>query len=137
MQKPADFLKTLQSSFPGYTFRLRTRFSFHPPKTINLGSLDDPNFHLLSLHELAHAELGHFSFSTDAERLKMEVAAWQTTAKLCQKFDIPFDHSFAETELETYRNWLHQKSICKKCHLTRFQTPDGIYHCPHCDPLTS
>ena len=47
--------------------------------------------------------------------------------------DILFDEDFIETELDTYRDWLHQRSKCKKCGLTRYQTRDGVYHCPFCD----
>lgn len=133
MPKPTNFLEKVKTKYPIYHFHFGKKFSFRPPKSIYLGSPNDSNFEMLTLHELAHAELGHFSYKTDIERIKMEVSAWETTKKLCQEFNIPFNSSLSEEELDSYRNWLHQKSLCKKCKLTRYQTPDGTYHCPHCD----
>lgn len=133
MLKPTNFLAKIKQTYPKYHFLSGKRFSFRPSKTIHYGPLDTPNFEMLLLHELSHAELGHFTFKTDVERIKIEVATWEKTKEFCQKFGIKFDSSLAEEELDSYRNWLHQKSLCKKCGLTRYQTPDGDYHCPHCD----
>ena len=87
------------------------------------------------MHEIGHAILGNSSYKTDLERLKIERNAWDKAKNLCKKFDIPFNEEFAEDELDSYRNWLHQKSLCKTCGLTRYQTNDGEYHCPKCDNL--
>ena len=60
----------------------------------------------------------------------MEVEAWEKARELC---GVLVDEELIESELDTYRDWLHQKSRCPKCGLTRFQTPDGAFHCPKCD----
>ncbi len=133
MPKNTKFLAKLEELYPNYHIHFGKKFMFRPPKTIYFGPKSTPNFEFFALHELAHAELGHFNFKTDVERIKMEVAAWGKTKELCQKFGVEFDSSLAEEELDSYRNWLHQKSLCKKCGLTRYQTPNGTYHCPHCD----
>ncbi len=96
-------------------------------------------------HELGHALLGHFKFVTDVERLKMEREAWEKAAELytfyAQKgknreeksLFSGFDQEFVEQELDSYRDWLHQRSRCPKCGLTRYQTRDQKYHCPACE----
>lgn len=90
---------------------------------------------LLLLHEVGHALLGHRSFKTDVGRLKMEVAAWEKARELTMIYGVEWDEDVAQEELETYRGWLHQKSRCPVCGLTRFETPDGRYHCPRCEEL--
>ena len=127
-----NLLKTLQNSFPNLVFKPSHKFLFHPPKTI-LFNQTDANFPSLILHEIGHAELGHYDFKTDIARLRMEVAAWEKARELAPKFNITIDENLIESELDTYRDWLHQKSKCKKCGLTRYQTNDGRYHCPFCD----
>lgn len=85
------------------------------------------------LHEVGHALLGHRSYRTDPERLRMECAAWEKARELCGIYNIYYDEDFAEEQLDSYRNWLHQRSTCPECGLTCFQTRDGVYHCPSCD----
>lgn len=85
------------------------------------------------LHEVGHALLGHRSYQTDPERLRMECAAWEKARELCDIYNIYYDEDFAEEQLDSYRNWLHQRSTCPECGLTCFQTRDGVYHCPSCD----
>ena len=131
-QKNYSFITSVSAVYPQFIIKPSARFSFRAPHTIYC-NLNDPDFTLLFLHELGHALLGHTAFKTDIDRVKMESAAWNKAKSLCKEFDIPYDEDFAEDQLDTYRNWLHSKSLCKKCGLTRYQTPDGKYHCPHCE----
>ena len=127
-----EFLKQLALDDPALNFRRGRKFAFRPPKTIVLGS-PEPFYELLTLHEVSHAILKHKGFKMDVERLKMEVAAWEQAKKLAANYGIEVDEDFIQDQLDTYRDWLHQKSRCPVCGLTRFQTPDGNYHCPRCE----
>ena len=127
-----DLFLQIQHDFNLFNFKPGKKFLFRPPKTIILGP-DEPLASLLLLHELSHALLGHKSFVTDIERIKMESDAWAKTRELADKYNIVPDEEFIENQLDTYRDWLHTKSKCKKCGLTRYQTRDGVYHCPFCD----
>ena len=122
----------IKEDFPGLRFRKGAKFAFRPPRTIMLGP-DEPFWELLMLHEVSHAILRHRDFKMDIERLKMEVAAWEKARELAEKYDVEVNEDIIQRELDTYRDWLHQKSRCPKCGLTRFQTPDSRYHCPRCD----
>lgn len=84
------------------------------------------------LHEVGHAILRHKDFRTDVERLKMERAAWEQARILCGRYHIYYDEDLVEVALDSYRDWLHQKSTCSACGLTRYQGRDGEYHCPGC-----
>ena len=131
------FISKLQSDYPQITIKSGPKFSYRPPKTIFYGPYE-PNFKLLLLHELGHALSGHLNYNLDLERLKIESEAWQKAAAICQshpEYQVAYDSDFAESQLDSYRHWLHQKSLCPNCKLSRFQTPDGKYHCPLCDKL--
>lgn len=128
----ATFFAKIKNDYSEFTFRDGARFSFKPPRTIYFDS-ESKQSELLMLHELGHALLGHKNFVTSVERLKMERAAWEKARELAKEYNLEFDEELAEAELDTYRNWLHQKTRCPMCGLTRYQTLDGVYHCPRCD----
>ncbi|MBR3328976.1 hypothetical protein IKG29_00385 [Candidatus Saccharibacteria bacterium] len=128
----AEFLNQLKTDYPELKFREGRKFAFRPPKTIVLGPLE-PFSELLTLHEVSHALLGHKDFRTDVERLKMESNAWEKAKELAERYNIEVDEDMIQNELDTYRDWLHRKSRCPVCGLTRFQTYDKKYHCPRCE----
>lgn len=129
-------LDRIKSDYPKFRVIPGERFSFRPPKTI-VYETDTESFELLLLHELGHALLGHRFFAIDVERLKMEAAAWEKAKELAHNYGVAIDEELIQTELDTYRDWLHQKSRCPKCGLTRYQTPDSRYHCPSCEAFNS
>ncbi len=128
----ATFLARIKNDYPEFHFISGTKFSFRPSKTIVIGPEED-NDSLLLLHELGHALSGHRSFNTSVRRVKMEREAWDKARELAMRYGVTFDDDLVEGELDTYRDWLHKKTCCKKCGLTMFQTPDGNYHCPRCE----
>ena len=131
-KKALVFFDRLAKDYPEFRFVFGKKFTFRPPKTIIIGPLE-PFYELLALHEVSHALLGHKSFRIDVERLKMESMAWDKAQELAIPYQVEANQKFIQDELDTYRDWLHQKSRCPKCGLTRFQTPDSRYHCPRCD----
>ena len=122
-------LEQIKLDYPEFRFVSGKRFSFRPPRTIVVGT-EVANWEPQLLHELAHALLKHRSFDNDIKRLRMEADAWEKAQELAAHYFIKIDENFIQTELDTYRDWLHKKSRCPECGLTRFQTPDGRYHCP-------
>lgn len=127
-----QFFERLKADYPDFQLQMGRKFAFRPPRTIIIGPYEQ-NARLLLLHELGHALSGHNNFNLDIGRLKMEVEAWEKAKCLAYNYGINWDENVMETELDTYRDWLHQKSRCPKCGLTRFETPDGQYHCPRCE----
>lgn len=130
-----EILEKIQNDYPNFVFRTGKKFMFRPPKTIIYEDGEDFEIALL-LHEVGHALLRHRNFRMDAERVKMEVAAWEKAKELANNYSIQIDEDLIQDELDTYRDWLHKKSRCPKCGLTRYQTPDGKYHCPNCELFT-
>ena len=129
----ATFLAKLKSDYPEIRFLERARFTFRPPRTVVYPAEDGEFDSLLILHEMGHALSRHRFFKTEIERLKMEVEAWEKARELCDIYEVQVDEDLIQGELDTYRDFLHQKSRCPECGLTRFQTPDGAFHCPRCD----
>ena len=129
-----EFFDRLREDFMDCKFVFGKKFAFRPPKTIVLGPYE-PFWELLTLHEVSHAVLKHKDFKMDVVRLRMENEAWEKARGLASLYGVKIDEDLIQDELDTYRDWLHKKSRCPKCGLTRFQTPDSRYHCPRCDKL--
>ena len=127
-----ELVDMVRVDYPDFRFRRGKRFAFRPPDTILIGPEEEYDS-LLFMHEGGHAVSGHRDFNQDAKRIKMEREAWERARDLCLKYGVNYDEDVVECELDTYREWLDQKSRCPVCGLTRFQTPDGQYHCPRCD----
>lgn len=135
----SKFITQLSKDFPDFNFTYGKRFSFRPPKTIIIGPEEGENTALLVFHELGHALSGKYQYNLGIERLKIESLAWQEAKKAYEackssgKYpNLPsWDQDFVEDNLDTYRNWLHQKSKCPSCGLTMYQNNDG-WHCPYC-----
>ena len=130
----AELLARLKVDFPDLRFVQGAKFTFRPPQTIIVGP-SEPHHSLLILHELGHALCKHRDFKTGVQRLKMEREAWEKARELCGSYGVFYDEELVESELDTYRDWLDKKSRCPSCGLTRFQAPDGVYHCPRCENL--
>lgn len=130
----ATFLAKIKTDFPSLNFVSGKKFAFKPPRTVVFSSLDESEDSvLLLLHEIGHYLTGRYDFKTEIERLKIEVLAWEKARELCAKYNVEINEGLIQNELDTYRDWLHQKSRCPSCGLTRFQTSDGKFHCPRCD----
>lgn len=129
-------LELLRAEFPEVRWVWGRRFSWRPPRTVQLGPAQ-PHYVLLALHELGHCLEGHQEFKTEIGRLQLERAAWEQARCVWQKLQlekqgIVWDEDFVEAQLDTYRDWSHARSRCPECGTTRFQTLDGAFHCPFC-----
>lgn len=129
-----DLISKIKADYPNFTFKTGRKFAFRYPKTITIGP-SEPFDSLLLLHEVSHALLGHRDYSRDIDRVKMESEAWEKAKELANHYGVETDENLIQDELDTYREWLHKKSCCPKCGLTRYQTSDQIYHCPRCENL--
>lgn len=129
----SPLVRRLKVNFPELKFISGRKFAFRSPRTIVLGPAEESS-DLLILHEVGHATLRHDDFKTDIDRLRMESEAWDKARELAKDYSVKFDEDIAQRELDTYRDWLHKKSRCPRCGLTRFQEADG-YHCPLCENI--
>lgn len=143
-------VERLRQDYPQLRFVVGKKFTFRPPRTVvfeqkmsfqdaaSTKIVEDRGqttncYWLNILHEVGHALCEHKSYTTDPERLKMERAAWEKARELSEKYGVEYDEELVEAQLDTYRDWLHQRSKCASCGQTRYQTADGRYHCPRCE----
>ncbi len=151
-KKDEKFVKLLERDFPEVRFRWRQKkFAFRMQNgqpTVFLGQ-PQPYFALLALHELGHGLSRHYDYSTHIHRIKIECEAWERAKTVFLHYKkmaeddkevseiLPeWNEDFVQEKMDTYRDWLHVKSKCKKCSSTMYQTNDGKYHCPQCDAFS-
>lgn len=84
------------------------------------------------LHELAHALLEHKNYSSDFELLKMESETWHLAAKVGLKYGVTISDEHIQNCLDTYRDWLHQRSKCPVCGMHVLQQDARTYQCFNC-----
>lgn len=139
-----NLLNHLKTAYPNFRFKVGSRFKYRYPNQISLENPENSGtppafFALQTLHELGHALCKHKNYQTDVQRLKIEREAWEAAKTAYEnlpndlKNTLKWDEDYIEDSLDTYRDWLHKKSICKTCGLTCYQTDDGAYHCPRCE----
>lgn len=123
-------LERLRADFPRFHFTLGTSDHWDSHDTVYY-TLETPDCALL--HELAHALLGHASYRLDIDLLRLERAAWDYARHvLAPRYDLTLSRDDAEDSLDTYRDWLHNRSLCPDCHLSGLQSSDGDYRCVAC-----
>ncbi len=87
--------------------------------------------HLLSLlHETSHGILKHNKYESDVELVGLELLAWEKAKKLAKKYSVTIDEEHIEDCMDTYRNWLHRRSLCPHCGLSGFK-PTHLRTCAH------
>jgi hypothetical protein len=84
------------------------------------------------LHEAGHALLDHTTYTSDLQLLLLEVAAWEKASELAPKHGIVIDPDHIQDCLDTYRDWLHQRSSCPTCTTTCLQITPTTYRCHNC-----
>lgn len=84
------------------------------------------------LHEYSHALLQHQNYEHDIDLIKLERAAWDKALEIAPQYAIDIDESLIETSLDSYRDWLHSRSLCPHCHSTGLQASHQDYYCPAC-----
>ena len=115
MVQTEEILGILRRDYPNLRFRSGKKFTFRPPRTIiyeqnhdsaHTSRTQSDEYNILNdnsktnrycmqiLHEVGHALLGHRSYQTDPERLRMECAAWEKARELCGIYKIYYDEDF-------------------------------------------
>lgn len=84
------------------------------------------------LHEVGHALLGHHTYRSDLDLLSLESQAWETAKELSQNYNCAIDQDHIEDCMDTYRDWLHQRSACPICATHSLQRDAQHYQCHNC-----
>ena len=131
MPKTSLLLSKIEKSFPKIRFKKDAVFSWSPSDhTVHY---IDNNDDISLLHEVAHAALGHKAYTRDIELLTIEREAWDyAVSTLSEQFDVSIDVAQVDTMIDTYREWLHARSLCPTCQATGIQADKTHYCCLAC-----
>lgn len=127
-----NLLKKLRKDHSSLTFEPGDDFRWTPStKTVYyLAEVDDP---ATLLHEAAHGALGHVSYVGDVELLHLEREAWNKAIELGKAYDVIISEEEVEDALDTYRGWLHARSLCPSCQQNGVQKSENLYLCLVCN----
>lgn len=135
MQK---LLRKVRGDYPKITFRQSDKFCWSPKKSEVLYDTSDQNSPTSDwslLHEVGHALLEHKTYSSDIELIEMEAAAWQKAQELGRNYGHKIDEDHIQDCLDTYRDWLHQRSACPRCNNRSLQQDNRHYKCFNCGQI--
>ena len=131
MHSISSLLSALSTAYPAIRFQSSDSFRWSPDEQTVFYEPQGDTASLL--HEAAHAALQHREYEYDIELLRIEREAWDlVTSTLAKKFSALVDHEMVETMLDTYRDWLHDRSRCPSCEATGIQTEKRLYTCLAC-----
>ena len=123
------------TQYPQYEFVQSDEFLFDAADDIIYYSkpdLDHEQGQIALLHEVSHAELNHFDYSSDLELVVMECRAWQRTRELAEVHELSIDEVYISDCLGGYSTWLEDRATCPDCQNFSLQTSDDTYHCFRC-----
>lgn len=130
----SSLVASLRAAYPAIRLQPDTPCRWSPPDmTVYYDPADTPESQAVLLHEMGHALLDHADFSRDIELLAMERAAWQhATTVLAPALGVAIDQDLIQTHLDSYRDWLHERSACPRCQQTGLQSKRKTYSCLNC-----
>ena len=131
----ATLLAKLEAAYPRLQFVPGATFSWSPKtgEVIYKQAGDGDKLARWSLlHEVGHAMLRHADYRFDFELLELEVQAWEKAERLAKRFREHIDPDHIQDCLDTYRDWLYQRSTCPTCTSCSLQTDSRTYHCFNC-----
>lgn len=133
-----QLIANLQAQFPALRFTSGQQFCWSPEtseifyKAASKGRRAKWSL----LHETGHALLEHHSYQADFELLRLEVAAWERARELAATVGVNIDEDHIQDCLDTYRDWLHKRSICPACSTKCLQQDDfAHYRCFNCHAM--
>jgi hypothetical protein len=129
-----EFIARLRQDFPAFTFTAGKQFRWSgKTQEITYDPVAKAPTGLWALlHELGHGLLEHQEYRTDIGLLKLEVAAWVKAQELAVRYKLEIDEEHIEHCLDSYRDWLHQRSTCPVCGTHSLQQITGEYACYNC-----
>lgn len=131
MPSTSSILSKLKTDFSDIHFIKGDIFQWRPAeRAVYYENITDT---VSLLHEVAHAALNHRGYTRDVELLEIEREAWdKVISDLSKRYDVMIHEHEVENMLDTYRDWLHDRSLCPTCDATGVQTDRSHYSCLAC-----
>jgi len=130
----ASLLARLRTDFPELVFTSGEEFCWSPKTHTVIYRSGQPSLTAdwALLHEVGHALLKHHNYNSDLELISMESQAWDKAKELGDKYGQQIDPDHIEDCMDTYRDWLHQRSACPVCATRSLQQDAQHYKCFNC-----
>ena len=129
-----SLIDKLVKDYPGISFVSGDTFLWSPKKKEIIFINKESKSSVWSLlHELGHALLYHTSYDSDLELIQIEANAWEKASQLGNKYGYKIDTNHIQDCLDTYRDWLHRRSLCPNCDSQSFQKDSRKYRCFNCN----
>ncbi len=129
----ASLLERLAVYYPELHFEVGEQFEWQPKEKMILYDPADVFHDAHLLHETAHAILQHEQYERDIDLIKMERDAWELVRNnLGPHYGVEVPASIVHHDMDTYRDWLHDRSTCPNCQSTGIQTKKFAYRCLSC-----
>jgi hypothetical protein len=131
-----EVVEKLSNSYPTISLLAGDTYYWSPgDKTVYFKSDNEtPEGIWALLHETGHALLDHEQYYTDVELVTMEMQAWEEAKLLAEnlQLEVEIDEDHIQDCLDSYRDWLHKRSMCPDCNLSGIQTNTDTYTCVFC-----
>ncbi len=127
-------ISNLTSRYPELTFCSSDTFYYSPhDKTVYYDASKTDVSSLWSLlHETGHGVCGHENYFSDVQLLLFEVEAWKEAKLIARNLQLEIDEEYMQDHLDSYRDWLHKRSLCPACDLSSIQVDADTYSCVFC-----
>jgi len=133
MPSTSPLLNDLMRDYPGITFHAGEQFEWQPNAETVVYDHTDPSFDARLLHEVGHSRLKHSTYDRDIDLIAMERDAWQEARRqLGPTYGVEISADDIDGDMDTYRDWLHERSTCPYCESNGIQTKKKEYTCVTC-----
>jgi len=132
MQSTASAILKIINNYPQFIFKKSDDFLWSSSDNTIFYNPKDVHALALLLHELAHALLGHKLYLSDVQLISIESQTWDYAVNLAESYNIVIPEEIVQSNLDTYRDWQHERSTCPKCTATGMQIKNNIYSCLAC-----
>lgn len=127
-----SLIKKLRLDYPQFNFKESDNFLWSPDDNTVYYSNKSSDCEYFAIHELSHALLDHREYKRDIVLLTMERDAWEKAKEIAKKYNIEIDDDFIQSNLDTYRDWMHKRSTCPDCSAVGLQSDKIHYKCVVC-----
>ena len=128
-------LSKIKQRFKQFSFAKHEIFHWSPQNNTvfyDERELNEPEGIYQLLHEIGHATSGHQFYSSGIQLLKIETEAWKKAQELAKDYGLKIQQKQIERCLDSYRDWLHFRSICPQCEAISIEVAANQYHCFNC-----
>ncbi len=132
MPSTSSKINKIINSFPSIQFEIGSSFYYSPgDKKIYYNPLDKQVVEKL-LHEIGHYLLDHKDYKKDLTLLEMECDAWEMAKSVAQRTNLSIENDIIQEHLDSYRDWIHSRSVCPNCQQNGVQDTTLSYRCIVC-----